>query len=466
MTVREIPRADLAWIAALTAIGAALRVSCLQQPISYDEAFTFLNYVAPGGTHVFDYTNPNNHVFHNILVRASTVAFGHELWTMRLPSFVGGTAAIPLTFLLCRQLTGRASGYLAATATSLYPYLVMYSALARGYSILTALSLLSALAGVRMIDHPSVGKCLLLVAAGALGLFTVPTMVVALAGEYLWLTAVVITRDRRRPLVGLIGLCGLSTAALTGLLYLPTIERAGLRAITANQVVQSLPWNAFIAALPAHFHETVRYFSFEIPASAFAIGAALIVIGVVDGLRRREWPVVFLVPALAAGAAAVLILKQSIPVARQWIFVIPFGLVAADIGLTAILRSTPRFARVALAACCIAVAGWTARAMAITHTITDAADFTAGPALVQQLKSVMRDGDAVYVMLPIDYPAYYYFWYYHVPSLPAQPGRGRSDFFIVDKHSYSLKDMTSAPATLIADYPYAALYERRAEPAR
>src|SRR5690348_4270703 len=83
MNIRDTPRADVFWLAALTAIGAAVRVVCLQQPISYDEAFTFLNYIAPGGTHFFDYSNPNNHIFHSILSRACTVMFGHQLWTMR-----------------------------------------------------------------------------------------------------------------------------------------------------------------------------------------------------------------------------------------------------------------------------------------------------------------------------------------------------------------------------------------------
>ena len=291
-------------------------------------------------------------------------------------------------------------------------------------------------------------------------------MVVVLAGEYLWLTAIVVVRDRRDSLIWLIAICGLSTAVLAALLYLPTIERAGLRAVTANQVVQRLPWNTFVAELPPHFHDTVRSFSWEIPAAAFQIGAVLIIIGIVDGIRRRDWPIVFLVPAFLVGAGVVLILKQSIPVARQWIFVIPFGLVAADVGLATILRATHRTARVAFATCCIVAAAWTARGMTIAHTITDAADFTAGPALIQQLKTVMREGDAVYVMLPIDYPAYYYFWYYRVPSLPAEPARRRAEFFIVDKHSYALKDMTPEPATLIADYPYAALYERGGDAAR
>lgn len=467
MRIRDLSRTDLCWLGALTLVAAAVRIVCLEQPISYDEAFTFLNYVAPGGTHFLDYTNPNNHIFHNILVRLSTVAFGHHLWTMRLPSFVAGTAAIPLTFLLCRKLTDRSSGYLAATATSLYPYLVMYSALARGYAILVALSLLSALAGVQMIDRPSFGIGALLVVAGALGLLTVPTMIVVLAGLYLWLTAVVIVRGRHRAsLVRVIAICGSATAALAILLYLPTIERAGLRAVTDNQVIQRLPWKTFVAALPAHYHDTARYFSWEVPHGAFLIWAALIVVGIVDGTRRRDWPVVFFIPAIVVGAGVVLVLKQSIPVARQWMFLIPFGLVAADLGLAAILRSTHWSARAAFATCSIVIAAWTARGMTTAHTITDAADFTDGPALIQELKSLMHEGDAVYVMLPIDYPAYYYLWYYHVPSLPAQPARARTEFFIVDKHSYSLKDMTPGPATLVADYQYAALYERRTALAR
>jgi hypothetical protein len=460
-------RGDLLWLAALTVVAGAVRAACLQQPISYDEAYTFLNFVARGGSHLFEYPVPNNHVFHTLLARASTVMFGHTLWSMRLPAFLAGVAAIPITFLLCRNLADGPSGYLAATAMSVYPFMVMYSSLARGYSLLALLTLILALVGLHAIDRPSAARCALLSIVGALGLFTIPTMLFAMAGVYLWLVSVMIVRGRwRESIVRFLGPCGVMTAAFAVLLYVPTVEQAGMKALTANAFVEPLAWSTFVARVPAHYHEVVRQFSWNVPDLAFKAFGALILIGIADAARRRDWPVVLLLPAVIAGAGLVLVAKRSIPFARTWIYGIPLALVAADIGLAALLRRAPRFARAVVAMSCVIVAAWAARHMMMAHTITDAADFPAGPALVQQLKTVMHQGDSVRVMLPIDWPAYYYLWHYRVPSLPAEPNRRTSEFFIVDKRSYSIEDMTAEPATLIADYPTAALYRRRLDPAR
>jgi hypothetical protein len=467
MNVTAGSKGDLLWLTALTAVAAAVRMACLQQPISYDEAYTFLNFVARGGLHLFDYPVPNNHVFHTLLVRASTVVFGHHLWSMRLPAFLAGVGAVPATWLLCRRLAGGASGYLAAAAMAIDPFVVMYSSLARGYSLVVLLTLMLALLGLGAIDRPSFARAAVLSIVGALGLFTIPTTVFALAGVYLWLGGVTIARRRgRQSFVRLLGPCVVMTTALAVLLYIPTIEQAGVKAVIANGFVRPLPWSTFVARMPTHYHDVIRQFSWNVPVVVFEACGVLMVIGCLDAIRRRDWPIVLLVPAMTAGAVLVLVAKESIPFARTWIYMIPFGLIAADVGAAVIMRPMPRFAGPVVVVSCVVAAAWIATEMTRARTIVEAADFQNGASLVQRLKTMMHEGDAVNVMLPIDWPTYYYLWYYRVPSLPTETRGSPSEFFIVDKHSYSLKDMTRQSATLVADYQYAALYERQPDPVR
>src|SRR5689334_12170590 len=61
----------------LGVIALATRLAHLRQTMRHDEAYTFLHYAtAPLTTALSDYTYPNNHLFHTLLVWISTRLFG------------------------------------------------------------------------------------------------------------------------------------------------------------------------------------------------------------------------------------------------------------------------------------------------------------------------------------------------------------------------------------------------------
>src|SRR5687767_3647056 len=69
-------------------IGLYLRSIDLNQPIAYDEAYTFIHFASRPFKHILaDYSAPNNHIFHTILVGISYRLFGGEAWALRLPAF-------------------------------------------------------------------------------------------------------------------------------------------------------------------------------------------------------------------------------------------------------------------------------------------------------------------------------------------------------------------------------------------
>ena len=56
-------------IAGITLAGFVLRVLVIHRPIAYDEAYTFINFASRPFKHILaDYSAPNNHIFHTILV--------------------------------------------------------------------------------------------------------------------------------------------------------------------------------------------------------------------------------------------------------------------------------------------------------------------------------------------------------------------------------------------------------------
>src|SRR5215203_4846783 len=125
--------------AAVLLAGALLiRLLYMRQPIRHDEAYTYLYFASqPLGSALSDYTVPNNHLFHTLLVKAVTSVLGGSLPAIRLPAFVAGLLVVPAVYLLTRRSSGdRAAALIAMAAAAVWPELVHYSTNARGYSFI------------------------------------------------------------------------------------------------------------------------------------------------------------------------------------------------------------------------------------------------------------------------------------------------------------------------------------------
>ena len=67
-------RTHWATLATVCVLGFGLRAAYLAQPIRYDEAATYLAFASrPVWLAVADYSYPNNHIFHTLLVKLSVV---------------------------------------------------------------------------------------------------------------------------------------------------------------------------------------------------------------------------------------------------------------------------------------------------------------------------------------------------------------------------------------------------------
>jgi len=104
-------------------------------PITFDEAYTYLRFARQPVTGILsDYSFPNNHILHTLLVKASHSTFGDAPWALRLPAWLGGTALLLGLFALARHATPKLNGTVVIAAGFL-PIVIDYNALARGYSL-------------------------------------------------------------------------------------------------------------------------------------------------------------------------------------------------------------------------------------------------------------------------------------------------------------------------------------------
>ncbi len=339
------------WIALVTGIGATVRSFFLAQPMRYGEAYTFLNFVNVGLLSHFYYPLPNNHVLHTLLVRVSVGLLGSHPVAIRLPAFLAGVSAIPLTFCLSRSLSGDdRSGYVAAGLVAVFPYLIFFDTMARGYSIAVVLTLCLVALGMRVIEYPSIRVCSLMSVVIALGMLDMPSFAFPAAGVLCWTSIVLLHRGRRPAwvLFNMLIPCSLMAFLLIGAFYTPVVIASnGIDSLFHNQYVISLSWQEFLTRLPDHIYSTAQAFSCDMPIPMLvAFLVVFTTVGYYATARERRWATFVLLPAVMVGGAVILFVQHAIPFARTWIYLLPLIFILMDASVVAIAKSSVRHFKV------------------------------------------------------------------------------------------------------------------------
>lgn len=178
-------------VLAATVVGAGLRLLRIGRPIDFDEATTALFY---GSRTLLDavtrYDVPNNHVLHSVLATVTVAVLGDGEAALRMPAFLAGVALIPTAAWVGFRLGGVGASRVVAWLVAVWPSIVIYGALARGYSIaalftLVALGLVAYEArSKRMVIIALAGVCL------GLAVWTVPVAALGAVavGAYMFLS--------------------------------------------------------------------------------------------------------------------------------------------------------------------------------------------------------------------------------------------------------------------------------------
>jgi len=346
--------------------------------------------------------------------------------------------------------------------------MVLYSTNARGYSLLVFLTLALAFMGVHVAEKPSLPGWALLSLIAALGMMTMPTMVFAIAGLYLWLVCLLLLNRKtfaailREFLIP----CGIMTFAFTLILYTPTIVASGgVRSIVASPAMQkrSLPWNDFLHWVYPHVRTVFSDFSRDIPDLALFMGAILLMLGMLGAARRRDWALLLLLPSMLLGAGAVFLAKHSIPASRIWIYWVPFALVLADSGFNYLGEKLPRTLHFLLPLLLVTVGSLYAVSLMSKDTITRepaTGYFPEAPYVAKYLKPLTSNNVIVHVADPTRNPMRFYLWYYGVPHAKKTTNlRVGKEFFVVKKSRYTIDDLTEKPVMKLLDFDDAALYQ-------
>jgi hypothetical protein len=336
-------RAEILALAVIFLLGAALRLHRLFQPMDFDEAYTVVNFALKSLSDVLsDYSVPNNHIFHSLLVHASIGLFGNAPWAARLPALVAGLALIPATFVLTRKLFGNGWALGAAACVASSEPLVAYSTNARGYTLVALFFVLALVAAGDLIHRATAFGWALFVGSIVLGFYTVPTMLYGVGGLVVWLgIEAAVGKKHRAQSVSFCHLAvAISLAAiLTALCYSPVLYRSGALALVGNRFVQpiSASSGAFATELWAAALAIWQAWNEAVPVAMGVMIAFGFATSIVAWRRLSPYRFPPAVPLVAIATLAVVV-QWVVPFTRVWLFLLPLYFASAWGGLWQIAR--------------------------------------------------------------------------------------------------------------------------------
>lgn len=178
----------IAIVAAITVVGAALRLVILQDSLFGDELSTYWIVSDHGLSGVVSTVHTDAEITPPLYFALAWLTTRLDLTPemLRAPSFLAGVAAIPLVYLLGLRTVGRAAALVASLITALSPFMIFYSTEARGYEVMIVLVMLSTLALLAGVDDRRARWWVAYAAASCAAVYTHYTAVFVLAAQLLW----------------------------------------------------------------------------------------------------------------------------------------------------------------------------------------------------------------------------------------------------------------------------------------
>jgi 4-amino-4-deoxy-L-arabinose transferase-like glycosyltransferase len=327
----------------VTVIGIFIRLIQINNAVGYDEAYTFIHFSSRSLQVILtDYSAPNNHIFHSLLVYIVYHIFGNHIWALRLPAFLAGVLTIPAIYMAGKVIYGKNSALISAALVACTPLLVNFSVNARGYTLMCLFScLILWIAGILRKQSSFTGWILLCVLS-ILGFYTLPVMVYPVCAVYLWLFTSWVVNDiksnNRQSFIFSLIFTSLFTILITFFLYSPIlIFGSGFSSITSNEFVQSQNWLDFLQSVQSRIPRVWEDWNYLIPPWLAYITILGFMLLVVFEWRKFSHKIPVWIPTVIS-IAILIVLQRVTPWPRVWLFLLVFYLLWVSAGWMALIQ--------------------------------------------------------------------------------------------------------------------------------
>lgn len=282
-------------------------------PVSYDEAWTYLNFTTKSPiVSLAYYPVPNNHILHSLITNFTQYIPGlSPLFRLRISSiFVNLLIWITAYGFARRFFSEKMAWALVAVGAMLFMS-VYYSVMSRGYA-LVVLFFVGAMyaafhitkSGGRLRHWAWFSVC------SVLGFFTMPSFLYPFLTLHIWIVVC------NRKLIARQIVFGLATAACTALLYLPVVAVNGIGALTSNPFVRPISRQEVMERIPGYFADTLR----DIFGMPHQLVAAFLAVSLLVLFWRCDWRYRSLAVVLTLMPFVLLAAHSVIPFTRTFVY--------------------------------------------------------------------------------------------------------------------------------------------------
>lgn len=406
-------------------VAILIRLFFLNQPIRYDEAVTFIDYVKkPLFLGLSDYHFTNNHIFYTFLAHITYILFGNQLWAIRLPALIIGILLISMTYVVGRIYYDKYTALLSSSIVASSSILIEYSVLARGYT-LVCFFFMAILALVKYLkDNRNSFAWLLFAILSALGFYSIPIMLYPFGVVVVWLLLSAVVKDakfRRSYLVKYFFIFLIITIILTSILYIPPFIRTGIKSIVASKVIRPQTWSLFIESFKSSAFSIWNQWNRDIPI----IISIIIIIGFITSLIFHKKITQYKIPVIVAvfvWCIPLIIIQRTMTYERVWLFLLPLYIVLSSAGIVFLLKKTMFkikkywyliFSVIAFILS-IGLSSMVFNSQSVYYSKETGA-FIEAEEITVILKEQLKPGDRVLGRAPTDYTLIYYFDKHNVP---------------------------------------------------
>jgi len=324
----RLPRGEAITLVLLTILGILLRLRFIQQPMRCDESATVLGYASkPIYVGLSLYNEPNNHIFHTLLVHFAMKVAGPAEWAVRLPAFFAGSVLTLLIFAFARRLGGPIAALIAAAFAGTSSVLIEYSTNARGYTIMWCATVAVLISAYETFRRASPSWFLVLTISAVIGFWTIPVFVMPFGGSMVWIIWEVMGhRPQFRRLywkrlrITCVGIWIATTFA-----YLPPLLVSGTHrllenhpASVSNQLIAYRALQSFLLRNLSQFLYACYLWTRDLPIWLGYLMAAAFLCSLALSSRIRR-----LVICLFGWAVLLVAVTHMAPFARNWLCFLP-----------------------------------------------------------------------------------------------------------------------------------------------
>ncbi len=226
----------------------------LQMPVSYDEAWTFLNFTRKGFVITMtSYDDPNNHVFHSLITNLTKfIPNCTNLIKIRISSIFFNFLFLLLFYKFTKETFGTNFALIAVGLTSVLFMNIYYSYMSRGYGIVNLCFIISLFSVFNIIKNTNAKKkWLLFCVSSIIGFATIPAYLYPFATLNFIVLIAHFKNIKNQFLANFV------VIIFVILFYLPIIMQNGLSALTNNIYVQPIGFFKTIKSLPRYYFQVL-----------------------------------------------------------------------------------------------------------------------------------------------------------------------------------------------------------------